>query len=69
MARDSDLRLLPAARLLPRLPLHALLATLSLWYQRARSRRQLARLDERLLADVGISPSERQAELDKPFWR
>ncbi|GAB6390426.1 DUF1127 domain-containing protein [Stutzerimonas marianensis] len=40
-----------------------------LWRQRARTRRQLAALDERQLADVGISHSERQDELNKPFWR
>ncbi|EIK55057.1 hypothetical protein YO5_19887 [Stutzerimonas stutzeri TS44] len=49
--------------------LHELLALLRLWQQRARSRRQLAQLDARLLADTGISPSERQEELRRPFWR
>jgi uncharacterized protein YjiS (DUF1127 family) len=33
-----------------------------------RSRAQLARLDARLLADIGISEAQRQAELRKPFW-
>lgn len=46
-----------------------LLACFSLWAQRARTRQQLAQLDERLLADAGISSCERLAELDKPFWR
>lgn len=44
-------------------------ASLSLWQQNARTRRQLAQLDARLLADAGINPAERLAELDKPFWR
>ena len=44
-----------------------LLALLHLWQQR--SRRQLAQLDPRLLADTGISAAERQVELSKPFWR
>ncbi|MGH8352669.1 MAG: DUF1127 domain-containing protein [Pseudomonas sp.] len=44
-------------------------ASLGLWQQNARTRRQLAQLDARLLADAGISPAERLAELDKPFWR
>lgn len=39
------------------------------WRQRIRTRRQLAALDERLLADVGIGQAERLEELDKPFWR
>lgn len=46
-----------------------LLALLHIWQQRSRSRRQLAQLDPRLLADTGISAVERQVELSKPFWR
>ncbi|WP_417779443.1 DUF1127 domain-containing protein [Stutzerimonas xanthomarina] len=50
------------------LPLY-LLRQLRLWQRRLRTRRQLAALDERQLADVGISQSERVEELSKPFWR
>ncbi len=50
------------------LPLRAL-STLLLWQRRMTSRRQLARLDSRLLADAGISESQRYEELSKPFWR
>ncbi|MBF8778752.1 DUF1127 domain-containing protein [Pseudomonas fulva] len=50
------------------LPLRALSALL-LWQRRVSSRRQLARLDARLLADAGISEAQRQEELSKPFWR
>ncbi|MFR0309350.1 DUF1127 domain-containing protein [Escherichia coli] len=39
------------------------------WQRNYRTRQQLAQLDDRQLADVGISHSERAAELDKPFWR
>ncbi|MDE3739546.1 MULTISPECIES: DUF1127 domain-containing protein [Pseudomonas] len=46
-----------------------LFATLAQWARNARTRRQLAKLDGRALADVGISPSDRFAELEKPFWR
>lgn len=46
-----------------------LIATLSLWQRRIVSRRQLARLDTRLLADAGISENQRYVELSKPFWR
>lgn len=42
---------------------------MSRWQQRVRTRRRLAALDDRQLADIGISRSERQEELDKPFWR
>ncbi|WP_339489346.1 DUF1127 domain-containing protein [Pseudomonas sp. EL_65y_Pfl2_R95] len=44
-------------------------ATVLLWQRRIVSRRQLARLDARLLADAGITESQRHAELKKPFWR
>lgn len=43
--------------------------TLALWQERVSSRRQLARLDARLLSDAGISEDQRVAELAKPFWR
>lgn len=44
-------------------------AAIALWRRNARSRRQLARLDDRQLADAGICASERDMELEKPFWR
>lgn len=50
------------------LPLR-IVATLLTWQRRLISRRQLARLDARLLADAGISEAQRHAELSKPFWR
>lgn len=34
-----------------------------------RTRRQLAGLDSRQLADAGITELQREAELAKPFWR
>lgn len=61
---------IPAALDQPRIdPLAHLRATLKRWQLNTRTRRQLARLDPHLLADAGISPGERLAELDKPFWR
>jgi len=45
------------------------IAALTVWQRRIVSRRQLARLDARLLADAGISESQRYVELNKPFWR
>ena len=38
-------------------------------YRHHRTRRQLAMLDSRLLADIGISEAERQAVLAKPLWK
>jgi uncharacterized protein YjiS (DUF1127 family) len=56
-------RTLPSARWL------GLSSTLSLWRERRRSRRQLAALDCRALADIGISHAEQWAECRKPFWK
>lgn len=53
----------------PRAPGLGLLALLRRWQLNRRTRQQLALLDERLLADAGISPNERNAELDKAFWQ
>jgi uncharacterized protein YjiS (DUF1127 family) len=39
------------------------------WRRNLRTRRQLARLDTRQLADAGISEAQRQQELATPFWR
>jgi uncharacterized protein YjiS (DUF1127 family) len=50
------------------LPLRMFTSVLQ-WQRRVISRRQLARLDSRLLADAGISEAQRYAELSKPFWR
>ncbi len=39
------------------------------WADRARQRRHLAGLDDRLLRDIGISRVEVEAEISRPFWR
>ena len=39
------------------------------WRQRARERRDLARLGERELHDIGLSRSLVFNEINKPFWR
>ena len=36
---------------------------------RRRQRQQLARLDDRLLDDIGVSRAEAQAEARRPWWR
>lgn len=46
-----------------------LTATLRLWRERARMRGELRRIDERLLADVGLSVRDADREAAKPFWR
>ncbi|MBV9153950.1 MAG: DUF1127 domain-containing protein [Alphaproteobacteria bacterium] len=39
------------------------------WRRRARSRQELAQLDERMLRDIGVTPGEAWREINKPFWR
>jgi len=46
-----------------------LLKTLGRWYTNWRTRRQLAELPAHLLKDVGISRSDAQCEVAKPFWK
>jgi len=45
------------------------ICTARLWAERARQRRHLARLDARLLEDIGLTATEAAAEVEKPFWR
>ncbi len=42
---------------------------LALWWWRAKSRQELARLDPEQLRDVGIHPRLARRESEKPFWR
>jgi|APEBP8051073178_1049388.scaffolds.fasta_scaffold00020_272 uncharacterized protein YjiS (DUF1127 family) len=39
------------------------------WESRHRTRRALARLDQQILRDIGLSEVEAAVELEKPFWR
>jgi uncharacterized protein YjiS (DUF1127 family) len=39
------------------------------WWQRQVGRRELARLDEQGLRDLGITRDDAQREAKKPFWR
>lgn len=42
--------------------------TIGLWRERARQRRDLARMSPEMLKDIGISVSAARAEAGKPFW-
>jgi uncharacterized protein YjiS (DUF1127 family) len=61
----------------PQLPvgsgLHAALEhtvdAISTWRERARMRRHLLMLDDRLLRDIGITRLQARGEAEKPFWR
>jgi uncharacterized protein YjiS (DUF1127 family) len=55
---------------LPRLPAAGeLIALAAVWRQRLRQRRQLARLDDALLKDIGLTRCDAEMESAKPFWR
>ncbi|MEH3021641.1 MAG: DUF1127 domain-containing protein [Pseudomonas oryzihabitans] len=49
--------------------LRRLLALLASWQRRCATRRQLQRLDERALADLGLNLADQCHEGGKPFWR
>lgn len=51
------------------LGLVAFVEALLAWQERARQRRQLALMDDRLLRDIGVSRAEIARETEKPFWR
>jgi len=42
---------------------------IALWADRARQRRRLAAMDDRLLSDIGVTRVEAERECEKPFWR
>ncbi|MCF8534447.1 MAG: DUF1127 domain-containing protein [Reyranella sp.] len=46
-----------------------LVAALALWRERRRTRRHLGLLNDRELADVGITRAQQCVECAKPFWR
>jgi uncharacterized protein YjiS (DUF1127 family) len=39
------------------------------WRDRVQQRKMLARLDDHLLSDIGLSRSDVEREIHKPFWR
>jgi|EndMetStandDraft_9_1072997.scaffolds.fasta_scaffold287603_1 uncharacterized protein YjiS (DUF1127 family) len=47
----------------------AIVASLRAWRRRRVARRELTRLDERILRDIGIDPGTVNYEMQQPFWR
>jgi len=39
------------------------------WRRRRNGRLELARLDERMLRDIGLTRADAEYEMNKPFWR
>jgi uncharacterized protein YjiS (DUF1127 family) len=52
-----------------RAALSGLGATLALWSRRWREAQELARLEDRELRDIGLTRTDVQMALAKPFWR
>jgi uncharacterized protein YjiS (DUF1127 family) len=46
----------------------ALLASVVVWRARRRTRRHFATLDDRALADVGLTRIQQRSECAKSFW-
>ena len=46
-----------------------LLSRVFAWIERARSRRQLGQLDDRMLADIGVDRATARGESEIGFWR
>ena len=44
-------------------------AVLREWRRRRNGRLELARLDERMLRDIGLTRADAEYEMNKPFWR
>ena len=44
-------------------------AVLREWRQRKNARLELARLDQRILRDIGLTRLDAEYEINKPFWR
>jgi uncharacterized protein YjiS (DUF1127 family) len=67
----TDLALHLARRRVGNLAMRLLRAVdlLLTWRERARQRRQLRSLNDRMLRDIGIARADVLAESSKPFWR
>ncbi len=46
-----------------------LMVLLGAWHARYRTRRDLARMSDHLLKDIGLTPGDAIHEAAKPFWR
>ena len=48
---------------------HWAMTLLGEWRRRIRERNQLVQLDDRMLADIGITRADAEFLANKPFWR
>jgi uncharacterized protein YjiS (DUF1127 family) len=52
-----------------RASLSSMVARIQLWFDVSRQRKQLARLSDHMLEDIGVDRAQINAELRKPFWK
>jgi len=52
-----------------KLTIKKLTQIISLWKRRYQQRKALAKLDQRMLEDIGYSHQQVQQEIAKPFWK
>lgn len=69
MYRPLDIPACAAERAVRRQAWQTLWVMVGLWLSRARERRALAQLDDRALADIGLSRTAAARETAKPFWQ
>lgn len=60
---------LPSCEKIVIIPTNSVLKAVKFWIKRAHQRSQLAKLDERMLNDIGVSQEAAKREITKPFWR
>jgi uncharacterized protein YjiS (DUF1127 family) len=46
-----------------------IMASFREWSRRGRERAQLARLDDRMLQDIGLTRADAEFLINKPFWK
>ncbi|MEM8729484.1 MAG: DUF1127 domain-containing protein [Pseudomonadota bacterium] len=73
MTRSHTTRDFAPFTAVPRLPLFALLAVklaavIIEWDTRFRTRNNLAKLDDHMLEDIGVTRSKAMKEASRPFW-
>jgi uncharacterized protein YjiS (DUF1127 family) len=49
--------------------LRAVIDLIFVWQERHRQRAELARMDQRMLRDLGLSAQDIASEAEKPFWQ
>ncbi len=60
---------LPTCEKIETLNLQSIKQKVSYWKAVSKQRKQLAKLDDHLLADIGLSREQVKCEVSKPFWR